>query len=103
MKKYLTVAAVLGAIAFVSVSYLAQATEPAVTTSVEVTTEAPVVHAEGAVDAAVASDCAASVTAAFEGKTATDEEKAAALKACEDSKSTETTTEVAPSEEGATE
>lgn len=108
MKKYLTVAAILGAIAFVSVSYLAQATEATseVTTAVEATTDAPAMQADVAVDAAVASDCEASVAASFEGKTATDEEKAAAVKACEDSKagvSGDADMEVAPADETAPE
>ncbi len=92
MKKYLTLAAVLGAIAFVSVSYLAQATEPAtsaVTTSVETAVDAaaPAVDADATVtttvETAVDADCTAKVAAEFEGKTPTDDEKAAAVAKCE--------------------
>lgn len=106
MKKYLTVAAILGALAFVSVTYFAQATEPVATTTTTIETTAPVVehtdhadHAEHAVDAvtgvdAVASECEASVAASFEGKTPSDEEKTAALQACVDAKAAEAKTEV---------
>lgn len=100
MKKYLTVAAILGAIAFVSVSFLAQATEHEATTTTTIETTAPVVehtdhadHADHAVDA-VATECEATVAASFEGKTPSDEEKTAALKACVDAKAAEATTEV---------
>lgn len=100
MKKYLTVAAILGAIAFVSVSFLAQATEHEATTTTTIETTAPVVehtdhadHADHAVDA-VATECEATVAASFEGKTPSDEEKTAALKACVDAKAAEAKTEV---------
>ncbi len=97
MKKYLTVAAILGAIAFVSVSFLAQATEHEATTTTTIETTAPVVehadHAEHAVDA-VATECEATVAASFEGQTPSDEEKTAALKACVDAKAAEAKTEV---------
>lgn len=100
MKKYLTVAAILGAIAFVSVSFLAQATEHEATTTTTIETTAPVVehadHAEHAVDAvdAVTTECEATVAASFEGQTPSDEEKTAALKACVDAKAAEAKTEV---------
>lgn len=100
MKKYLTVAAILGALAFVSVTYFAQATEPVATTTTTIETTAPVAehadhaeHATTAVDA-VASECEATVAASFEGKTPSDDEKNAALKACVDGKAAEAKTEV---------
>ena len=83
MKKYLTVAAVLGAIAFVSVSYLAQANEPAAApvaveaaATVTTTTEVAPVAVDAAAEA-VAKECDATVAASFEGKMPTAEEKAA--------------------------
>lgn len=92
MKKYLTIAAVLGAIAFVSVSFLAQATEPAAAVSTTVETNAAAPAAEATTTTTVAADatkeCEASVAASFEGKTPSDEEKAAAVKACVDAKAT---------------
>ncbi len=101
MKKYLTVAAVLGAIAFVSVSYLAQATEPVTTTTTTIeaveTTVEHADHADHAVDA-VAHECEATVATQFEGKMPTDAEKTEALKACVDAKAAEAKTEVAPAD-----
>lgn len=103
MKKYLTVAAILGALAFVSVTYFAQATEPVASTTTTIETTAPVVehadHAEHAEHAAtgvdaVAGECEATVEASFEGKTPSDDEKNAALKACVDAKAAEVKTEV---------
>ena len=100
MKKYLTVAAVLGALAFVSVTYFAQATEPVATTTTTIETTAPVVehtdhvgHAATGVEV-VADECEATVAASFEGKTPSDDEKNAALKACVDGKAAEAKTEV---------
>ena len=89
MKNYLTIAAVLGAVAFVSVSFLAQATEPAAAVAMEAAAPAAAVAADAAVapvaDAAT-TECETSVAASFEGKTPSDEEKAAAVKACVDAK-----------------
>ncbi len=96
MKKYLTLAAVLGAIAFVSVSFLAQADDHGTHSDTTMTEAA----APAAVDA-VASECEASVAAAHEGKTVTDAEKDAALKACVDAKAAEAKTEVAPADHSA--
>lgn len=94
MKNYLTIAAVLGAVAFVSVSFLAQATEPAAAPAMEAA--APAVAADAAVAApavdAATTECETSVAASFEGKTPSDEEKAAAVKACVDAKAAATTT-----------
>jgi hypothetical protein len=58
MKNYLALAIVLGAIAFVSVSYLAQAQPKtgAVTTAVETATEAPAAPAADVVDAATGTE-----------------------------------------------
>ena len=103
MKKYLTVAAILGALAFVSVTYFAQATEPVATTTTTVETTAPVVehtdHADHATHAAtgvdaVAAECETTVAAHFEGKTPSDDEKHAALKACVDGKAADAKAEV---------
>lgn len=96
MKKYLTLAVVLGAMAFVSVSFLAQAddhTTHSTTTIMHSETEA---HAN-AVDA-VAAECEATVAAAHEGKTVTDAEKETALKACVDAKAAEAHAEVGVTE-----
>lgn len=89
MKKYLSVAVVLGAIAFVSVSYLAQANEAMpVTTKTTETTTTTTTTTTDQTDAAVqaAKDCETSVNASFEGKMPTDADREAALKACVDAK-----------------
>lgn len=95
MKNYLTVAAILGAIAFVSVSFLAQA-EPetsTVTTAVEQAIEEPASEAMVApvADSAVMpvaedpakTECEASVASTKEDGTAMSaEERAAAVEKC---------------------
>jgi hypothetical protein len=89
MKKYLTLAAVLGTIAFVSVSYLAHA-EPeagAVTTAVEKAADAPA--AAPVMDAAAKdkADCdAAAAMKKADGTEPTMEEKDAASKKCMEDK-----------------
>lgn len=79
MKKYLTLAAVLGTVAFVSVSYLAQATEHVATTTTEI--EATTTTT---VTADTTAECEATVAASFEGQTPSQDEREAALKACVD-------------------
>ena len=93
MKKYLTLAAVLGAIAFVSVSFLAQADDHHTSTTT-IHTEATTPAITDAADA-VTTECETTVAAALEGKTVTDEERSAALDACIDAKAAEAKPEAA--------
>ena len=87
MKKYLSLAAVLGAVAFLSVSYLAQAQTPAAgATTTTTTTAAPAPAA--APDAVVTyakdrAECDVLASAATtEGAMPTDADKAASVKKC---------------------
>lgn len=82
MNKYLSLAAVLGAIAILSVSYLAQADQHAAT---EATTTMAVEAPAAPVDAFAASheECTTMAAAATtEGAMPTDEQKAASYKSC---------------------
>lgn len=88
MKKYLTIGAILGAIAFVSVSFLAQA-EPetsAVTTAVEQAAQAPAADtmvAPAPADDPAKAECEAQVPAKnADGADLTEEEKVAAVAKC---------------------
>jgi hypothetical protein len=89
MKKYLTLAAVLGTIAFLSVSYIAQAQQPAAPAA---TAPAAAPAAGSAMQAAVPAastyakdhaECEALASApSTEGAAASDAEKTATLKKC---------------------
>ena len=81
MKKYLSLAVVLGAIAFLSVSYLAQAQAPAAPSAPEATAGTPV--APAVVYAKDRSECDALASApTTEGVAPSDADKAVALKKC---------------------
>lgn len=87
MKKYLTFAAILGAIAFLSVSYLAQAESEAVKEAVTATTtaETPAAPAvEGQIDLAkITEECKTEAAAdKADGTKKTEEETTAAFNDC---------------------
>ncbi len=104
MKKYLTLAALLGAIAFASVSFLAQAEEnvaPAAEQAMEAA--APAVDAAVAPAVSVEEDCKASASVAkADGTMPSAEEVDAAVKACVEAHAAPVATDVtaAPAEEG---
>ena len=82
MKKYLTLAAILGAIAFISVSYLAQADEKAAVAPTAVMEAAPAPAAAGSF--AADSDTCTMLSSAptTEGAAPSDEAKAASFTKC---------------------